>query len=195
MREAFELETAPCNSFNDFPIRLVSEDWLKDYEKTGKGWLQILSGSMSPLIEKGDRILVGRTALSAIHVGDIITYQDQNVLVTHRVVRKETRKGTLFFIGRGDCYSGRSRVDSKAVIGKVRQIEKDGRRINLESTIWRLFNKIICAFFYVACFTSSAGNRLAFAPGSKFVVHKIYQTGGYLLRKQIEIMANHYKRD
>ena len=54
------------STFPAFPKKLVSKTWVEEFEKTGAGWLQILSGSMAPLIQKWDRIYVEKVDLSNI---------------------------------------------------------------------------------------------------------------------------------
>jgi signal peptidase len=58
----------------------------------------VLSGSMAPTLLAGDAVLV-RPAITSIHEGDIITFQREGELVTHRVV--EVQPGQL--VTQGDA--------------------------------------------------------------------------------------------
>jgi len=118
----FDLE---CGSTSPaFPKKLVSKTWVEEFEKTGAGWLQILSGSMAPLIQKWDRIYVEKVDLSKIHRGDIITFWRSGVLITHRVIKKMQHGDEMSFVERGDQYFTHSIISSSSVIGKVKQIKK-----------------------------------------------------------------------
>ena len=114
----------PENRSPEHPKKLVSKAWIEEFEKTGAGWLQILSGSMAPLIQKWDRIYVEKVDLSKIHRGDIITFWRSGVLITHRVIKKMQHGDEMSFVERGDQYFTHSIISSSSVIGKVKQIKK-----------------------------------------------------------------------
>ncbi len=50
----------------------------------GYGAAVVLSGSMEPELSAGDLVIVGDSG--SVEVGDVVVYQDGNVLVVHRVV-------------------------------------------------------------------------------------------------------------
>ena len=90
------------------------------------GWrpLAVLSGSMAPTLETGDEIIVRPVAPVALHVGDIVTYNDPsrgNVLVTHRVRDVRVTKDTVHVITRGDANDGSERW-SVAAGGRVGRV-------------------------------------------------------------------------
>ena len=78
--------------------------------------LNVVSDSMKPTIEKGDKIVVKKQ--DSYEVGDIITYisNDEN-LITHRVMKKY---GNVF-ITKGDNNNteDEERVEQDQIIGKV----------------------------------------------------------------------------
>lgn len=51
--------------------------------------LVVLSGSMAPSLLAGDAVLI-RSGANPIHEGDIVTFQREGQLVTHRVVEVES---------------------------------------------------------------------------------------------------------
>jgi signal peptidase len=61
----------------------------------------VLSGSMAPSLLAGDAVLI-RSGANPIHEGDIVTFQREGQLVTHRVVGVES--GQL--ITQGDANNG-----------------------------------------------------------------------------------------
>jgi hypothetical protein len=72
---------------------------------------------------------------SDVKLQDIILYQNNGTLVAHRLVRRgRTRRNTAFFVTRGDASgSCDSPVESQQVLGKVISVDRDGRRIKLDS--------------------------------------------------------------
>ena len=51
--------------------------------------LTVLTGSMSPTIRPGDLVIVRPTAVEALHLGDVVTFQPVSgvaTLITHRII-------------------------------------------------------------------------------------------------------------
>ena len=92
-------------------VRILKNDYANVFGYTA---FEVISGSMSPAIEKWDLILVKID--SDYEVGDVVTYKSKNAIVTHRVIEKN--KDTL--IVKGD-YNNTvdTPIKSTAVIGKV----------------------------------------------------------------------------
>lgn len=65
--------------------------------------LTVLSGSMSPVFAAGDLILIERVAAADLAVGDIITFRQDERLITHRIIAAERTGGRLLFITQGDA--------------------------------------------------------------------------------------------
>lgn len=62
------------------------------------------TGSMSPLINPGDIVIVARTPLNKVKVGDIIEFRTpKKIAIVHRVIKVEETKGQTFFITKGDA--------------------------------------------------------------------------------------------
>lgn len=81
----------------------------------GKGFLVIVTESMSPTIESGDFIVISKQ--DEYEEGDIITYLDESdMIVTHRIV--EINDNT--FIAKGDNNNIEdNKTDIKNIYGKV----------------------------------------------------------------------------
>lgn len=81
----------------------------------GWSWAVVISGSMEPEIQVNDMVIVHEEASYA--VGDIITYESGDSVVTHRIVG-ETAEG---YITKGDANNTEDMypVPQTAVIGKV----------------------------------------------------------------------------
>ncbi|MDR1710627.1 MAG: signal peptidase I [Propionibacteriaceae bacterium] len=71
--------------------------------------LTVLTGSMQPTFNPGDRIITEAVAPAEVQVGDIITYlpnPDDPELITHRVIGTRIgADGTVAFIMQGDANS------------------------------------------------------------------------------------------
>jgi len=155
--------------------KFVTTAWLDKFAKTGSGWLIIISGSMAPLIQIKDQIFIKRTASSHLHIGDIITFWQGNILVTHRVIRKHTKSGTIYFIEKGDANANYSWVDAKSIIGKVRKIKKGDREINLDTLLWNAINRTIGFSLFSAYVLRVISRKAPFIPEwFKNIVRKIF---------------------
>lgn len=97
-----------------FSLNILSKNYANFFSYTV---FQIGSNSMSPTITTNDLIIVKIT--KKIDVDDVITFEDGNVLVTHRVISK-TGNG---FITKGDANNERDKqITSSQVVGKVVKI-------------------------------------------------------------------------
>lgn len=81
----------------------------------GYGFLVVISGSMEPEIKKGELIVIKDN--SKYLIGDIITYKENDLLVTHRIVEIPKEN---FYITKGDSNNTEDLEISKdKIIGKV----------------------------------------------------------------------------
>ena len=110
------------------------------FQENGKGWFRIISGSMSPLIEINDRVLVKKVNSSEIKQGDIILFKNDGTSVTHRVIRFSSQNGSAKILQKGDASNYASFIPYDDVIGKVITIEKKGKFLNLNSYQGRAIN-------------------------------------------------------
>lgn len=66
--------------------------------------MNILSGSMRPLLQPGDMVVAVERDPLGIKAGDVITFRDlDGVIVTHRVASVEFKDGSSVFTTRGDA--------------------------------------------------------------------------------------------
>ena len=81
----------------------------------GTQLLAVMSGSMEPTIHVGGIVAVRPVPVSALQVGDVITFANQSnpdVLVTHRIVGLEARDNQTLVTTKGDANDS---VDAVAV--------------------------------------------------------------------------------
>ncbi|MBI2593461.1 signal peptidase I [Candidatus Daviesbacteria bacterium] len=79
----------------------------------------VLTGSMSPLIPQGSVVYTSKQ--NEYKKGDIITFEQNGVTVTHRVVNKVTENNSTLYETQGDANTARDSglVPSANIVGKV----------------------------------------------------------------------------
>lgn len=104
----------------------------------------VLTGSMSPLIPQGS--VVYSQKLNDYGKGDIITFEQGGVTVTHRVVEKITENGKTLYKTRGDAnnISDSEPIPAENVVGKVELfVPEIGKLIMYLKTMQGFFTLII----------------------------------------------------
>jgi ribosomal protein S18 acetylase RimI-like enzyme len=96
-----------------------------------KGW------SMFPAIREGDILNIEPVKDKEISLGEVIFYQaSAERIAAHRVIKKFFRQEKLILVAKGDSHTGRGEeVILEDVLGKVKLIERNGRKINLNRDI------------------------------------------------------------
>ncbi len=80
----------------------------------------VLSSSMEPKLSPGDVIIVKKSGVDEIEVGDIITFEAGEKTVTHRVIEKITGKDTRL-VTKGDAMeeADMKRISDDEIVGKM----------------------------------------------------------------------------
>lgn len=120
----------------------------------GYTFFEIISGSMADTIEINDVILVKIT--EDVHTGDIITYEQNSEIITHRVI--EEQKDIL--ITKGDSNNSIDKlVNKQEVIGKVIKIfPKLGIWIKVFSDL-KVIICVIITMTFLGITISSSNNK------------------------------------
>jgi len=113
------------------------------FHTKGKGWFKIISGSMYPLIDINDKVLVKRIFPSEVRLGDIILFKNDDVLVMHRVIKIEERNGRMMILQKGDASNYASMITPEMILGKVKAIEKKGKILSLDSGRGKVINNFL----------------------------------------------------
>jgi signal peptidase I, archaeal type len=132
------------------PQNAIIALWEDLYNKKQQSWLTILSGSMMPLLQIGDNVLIQSVKPVEIRPGDLIVFKSPDKLIVHRVIRRYNR---LSFLQKGDNTTTAEIVSSTDIIGKVIAIRKGGNILYLNAGIWKFINLILtlfsCSVYYL----------------------------------------------
>lgn len=81
----------------------------------------IISESMEPTFYKDDLAIVKKCKISDLQIGDIITFKQENRVISHRIVKSTDEKGDVRFITKGDNNEVQDKdlVENKNIYGKV----------------------------------------------------------------------------
>lgn len=129
----------------------------------------VLSGSMRPLLEPGDMILIKPVNLQNIREGDVITYQtNQGNFVTHRIVNIYKKNEGLMFKTKGDA----NNVDDEILVSQNQLVGSMAFRIPYGGYIARFirtpFGFAILVFLAVSIIAADEIKRIISKPKEKF---------------------------
>ena len=88
--------------------------------------IAIASNSMSPTYRRGDAVIYEKINVKELEIGDILAFQKNNIVVTHRIVKIWKKNDKYYFTTKGD---NNNTVDSfktgeSEVLGRVTSILK-----------------------------------------------------------------------
>ena len=114
-------------------------------------------GSMHPTIRDGDALMLTPIQRTELRIGDIVLARQAGRPVAHRIVRLTKRYDRVVrVILRGDALlSCDLPMTPDAIVGRVFAVERDGRRIDLDS---RLPAAAYFAFAYAKCAKRAAAS-------------------------------------
>jgi signal peptidase I len=103
----------------------------------GEARLAASGSSMLPTIRPGDVLEVHRESMAAVSIGDIVVFEREARLVTHRVVEKVLGPERTLLITRGDALRAADPpVTPEELLGRVTAILRGGRRLDPRRTRW-----------------------------------------------------------
>ena len=129
--------------------------WAELLEKSGQQWLPVLTGSMSPLIRPGDQVLVARTDIGRISIGDIVAFRYGDNIVVHRILKKQNTCGGICFKEKGDATYYSKLVPAENVIGRVTALKKGDKTFLFNSPCSRLASAIFGLWLFITTVTVS----------------------------------------
>ena len=82
----------------------------------------VASGSMSPEIHKGDVVIINRKIdFSNLNKGQIIAYKSGNIIVVHRIIKRDYINKRYYYITKGDASKSEDNliITEDMIIGTV----------------------------------------------------------------------------
>ena len=107
--------------------------------------------SMSPMLKRGDIIAIRAVSAEKIRLGDIAVFAVNGTLCAHRLVMKSFRGGRFILVTKSDreFVVDRPFYDKK-LLGKVVEIKKGAKTLDLESSLWIIINRILGLYHLLA---------------------------------------------
>ena len=127
---------------------LADELWLEFYTKKGLAWLAVRTGSMVPLIQPGDSVLISKAAAEQIRPGDVVIFRRGEDMIVHRVLKKLRSDDGLLFLEKGDNSGVCRTFGTEDVIGKAIMVKGRGKIFYLVSPVGRSINSALSVCFY-----------------------------------------------
>ncbi len=170
----------------DSTSKLSSADvialWEEHFQKKGRGWLRVLSGSMAPFLNVDDAVLVEKAEPVNIRRGDVIVFRNMGKLETHRVIRVFS-KDTTAFLQKGDNVRIGGIVQESQLVGRVSAVKKGDRIIQFSGVLGKVINFVL-TFFSVSTFYLYKNNSIVFRI-VRFGLNKMKKVFLYGLKKWV----------
>jgi signal peptidase I len=122
---------------------VLGEMWQEACEKGSILNFRVQSGSMRPMIEVGDVVSISKVQPLDIRIGDIVAFKDGQNVVVHRIINKSLSDAELIFHQQGDTGGSARLLVAQDIIGKVTSIDKEGRKIRLDSPRCIISNRLM----------------------------------------------------
>ena len=83
--------------------------------------IAVASNSMSPVYRRGDAVIYEKLKVEELEAGDILAFQKESRIVTHRIVKIWKQDGEYYFTTKGDANNDNDKFtpSAKNVLGKV----------------------------------------------------------------------------
>jgi hypothetical protein len=117
--------------------------WCQCYIRKPEAWLNVIDSNMTPIIQRGDKVLVKRVSPQQICFGDIIVFSEDDKWITHRVIGKQSNQQKITFLQKGDRKPSAQEIVSDSLIGQVTCIRKGDKDIRLDSFLGKCLNFLL----------------------------------------------------
>ena len=112
-----------------------------------KSQIKVTGISMEPTLSEGDGLVVRHMEPGDLALGDIGVFWTGKILFVHRVIDVKHQLGGYRFILKGDRLLQTEDIGGELLFGKVVEVHRQSKRIDLERGFWRGFNKILGYFW------------------------------------------------
>lgn len=121
---------------------LFCVDYIKESVLSKKEWsFHVATGSMQPIINPMDRVVVKKCTASDVEPGDIILFERNSALILHRLVRKTVQHGEVILVPKADmAYTEEEAFKDRHLLGRVVRIHKKSMSIYLDRWHGRAIN-------------------------------------------------------
>ena len=124
--------------------RAVTEMLQEQLSTNKNAAFRVISNSMEPFINVGDRVIIEAANTTQLIPGDIILYFNGHRFCTHRLVRIFKNIKATKFITKGDNLLGFDLpFDEEKYLGRVITVLRKNKKIDLNQKRYRLVNKIL----------------------------------------------------
>ena len=104
--------------------------------------LSVISQSMSPLLKTGDIVIVEHVAQNEYNPGDIIVFESNRSMITHRLLAKQENH----WLTKGDnAINPDPPLRPELILGKVSAIQKENHILKIHSRFWQYSNRTIAS--------------------------------------------------
>jgi len=118
-------------------------------------------GSMMPFIKPGDLVSVEPVLNEKLNVGDIVIFHSGELSIIHRMLFQYSRGGSTWLLTKGDSVdSPDAPVHSSRVLGKVVSIERNGRKLDLNSPFFRTLSVFLALISPVSGYYMPVGVKI-----------------------------------
>lgn len=115
-----------------------------DTKELPEGWLPVLSGSMAPLMRRGDMVRFEPVESEKVRIGDIVAFHRADRLTAHRVIEFDKRLGKLRQMG--DFQFPSDWIESASVLGRVRALRRGQKVLMLDQFMVRAASVILALY-------------------------------------------------
>jgi hypothetical protein len=98
-------------------------------------WFRVASNSMFPLLRKGDEVFIQPVQACEIRLGEIAAFETSSGLVIHRIISIQHTPTGMRLLQMSDVERLTSWVKEQAVVGRVVNIRRADKQIDLQSPI------------------------------------------------------------
>jgi signal peptidase I len=115
--------------------------WKSIFHNQKQAWLNMHSGSMSPLIPSGAQILVKFLEPPQIRAGDIVLFIEKNQLIAHRVLKVNLDQNQC--LQGGDNAIVTSFIPFHNILGVVAKVKVEGKEVDLNTRTTIIFTRFL----------------------------------------------------
>ena len=105
--------------------------WIETLKRSGTAMVTVAGGSMSPLLDVGDKVYVERGRPESYRIGDTVVFPVADSLMIHRIVGSFSGPKGKLFVHKGDKANVMAfgLIKQKQILGKAVKVKKGKEEI------------------------------------------------------------------